>query len=55
MLLAGEWVSAWLAMSITFLVGLLGVTGLGWYVLHEDAINRRSEDTGEAESQEGTH
>jgi hypothetical protein len=50
--LAGEWVTAWLAMSITFLVGLLGVTGLGWYVLHEEARNRASEDIDTAEPTE---
>ena len=50
--LAGEWVFAWLAMSITFLVALLGVGGLGWYVLREDARNRASEDIGEAEPNE---
>ena len=46
--LAGEWVPAWLAMSITFLVALIGVVGLGWWVLRGDARNRRSEDIGEA-------
>jgi len=50
--LAGEWVYAWLAMSITFLVALLGVGGLGWYVLRGDARNRASEDVSEAEPNE---
>jgi hypothetical protein len=43
MFLAGEWVGAWLFMSITFLVATLGVIGLGWWVLRGDARNRRSE------------
>ena len=40
---AGEWVSAWLAMSITFFVAALGVVGLGWWVLRADARNRAAE------------
>jgi hypothetical protein len=39
----GEWWTAWLAMSITFLVAGLGVVGLGWYVIHEDRKNRANE------------
>jgi hypothetical protein len=59
-LLAGEWVGAWLGMSITFLVASLGVVGLGWWVLRKDAINRAGEDTAEtganeAATQEGHH
>ncbi|HYR50233.1 MAG TPA: hypothetical protein VES90_08625 [Candidatus Eisenbacteria bacterium] len=46
--LAGEWVPAWLAMSITFLVATLGVVGLGWWVLRGDARNRASEEAAEA-------
>jgi hypothetical protein len=42
-LLAGEWVPAWLFMSITFLVASLGVVGLGWWVLRGDARNRAAE------------
>ena len=42
--LAGEWVPAWLAMSVTFLVAALGVCGLGWWVLRGDARNRRGEE-----------
>jgi hypothetical protein len=42
-LLAGEWVPAWLYMSITFLVASLGVIGLGWWVLRGDARNRAAE------------
>jgi hypothetical protein len=42
-LLAGEWVPAWLYMSITFLVAGLGVVGLGWWVLRGDARNRAAE------------
>lgn len=47
--LAGEWVPAWLWMSMTFLVAALGVGGLGWWVLRGDALNRRGE---EAENQD---
>jgi hypothetical protein len=43
MYLAGEWVSAWLFMSITFLVASGGVVGLGWWVLRGDARNRAGE------------
>ncbi len=43
--LAGEWVPAWLWMSMTFLVATLGVGGLGWWVLRGDARNRAAEDT----------
>jgi Flp pilus assembly protein TadG len=57
--LAGEWVGAWLGMSITFLVASLGVVGLGWWVLRKDAMNRAAEDAAEKaaapESQEGHH
>ena len=44
MFLAGEWVPAWLALSVTFLVAALGVSGLGWWVLRKDAQNRRAEE-----------
>ncbi|HZQ48788.1 MAG TPA: hypothetical protein VFB69_00575 [Candidatus Dormibacteraeota bacterium] len=44
MFLAGEWVDAWLFMSITFLVASAGVIGLGWYVLRGDARNRAAEN-----------
>jgi hypothetical protein len=42
--LAGEWVPAWLWMSMTLLVATLGVAGLGWWVLRGDARNRKGED-----------
>jgi len=45
--LVGEWVPAWLWMSITFLVAALGVVGLGWWVLRGDALNRAGEDAAE--------
>ena len=51
-LLAGEWVGAWLFMSLAFLVAVLGVTGLGWWVLRGDAINRAAEEAVEAEAAE---
>ncbi len=44
MFLAGEWVNAWLFMSLTFLVAAGGVVGLGWWVLRGDARNRRAEN-----------
>ena len=58
LVLAGEWVTAWLAMSITFLVASLGVAGLGWWVLRGDARNRAAEEVGEVgevESHDGDH
>jgi hypothetical protein len=48
--LAGEWVPAWLWMSITFLVAALGVVGLGWWVLRGDARNRAAENAVESET-----
>ena len=50
-LLAGEWVNAWLEMSITFLVASLGVVGLGWWVLRSDALNRAAETKAEQAEQ----
>ena len=47
--LAGEWVGAWLFMSLTFLVAVIGVTGLGWWVLRGDARNREAEEKLETE------
>lgn len=54
-LLAGEWVGAWLFMSLAFLVAVAGVTGLGWWVLRGDAQNRRAEDAVETEAGEQHH
>jgi hypothetical protein len=45
--LAGEWVPAWLALSVTFLVASLGVVGLGWWVLRGDKLNRAAEEAAE--------
>ncbi len=53
--LAGEWVPAWLAMSVTLAVALLGVAGLGWWVLRGDARNRRSENVGDVEPHDVHH
>jgi hypothetical protein len=53
--LAGEWVPAWLEFTITFAVALLGVAGLGWWVLRGDARNRASENTAEAEPPSPPH
>lgn len=50
--LAGEWVPAWLAMSVTFLVATLGVVGLAVWVLRGDARNRASEEAGGPEPAE---
>ena len=52
-LLAGEWVPAWLYMSLTFLVASLGVVGLGWWVLRGDARNRAAEAELEKPTSEG--
>jgi hypothetical protein len=57
-MLAGEWVGAWLEMSLTFLVAAIGVVGLGWWVLRGDARNRKAEassDTPEPEHTEAHH
>ena len=54
-LLAGEWVPAWLWMSMTFLVAGLGVVGLGWWVLRGDAINRKAEESVQPESSTSEH
>jgi len=51
---AGEWVPAWLFMSLTFLVASLGVVGLGWWVLRGDARNRAAEVDLENPKHEGT-
>ena len=45
--LAGEWVPAWLGMSVTFLVASLGVVGLGWWVLRSNARNRAADEAAE--------
>jgi hypothetical protein len=39
-------------MSITFVVALLGVVGLGWWVLRGDALNRKAEESMQSESSE---
>jgi hypothetical protein len=51
-LLAGEWVGAWLFMSLAFLGAVVGVTGLGWWVLRGDAINRAAEEAVETKGAE---
>jgi hypothetical protein len=53
--LAGEWVPAWLAMSVTFLVASLGVAGLGWWVLRGDKRNRAAEEAAERAAAESQH
>ena len=52
MFLAGEWVGAWLFLSLAFLIALTGVGGLGWYVLRQDARNRAGEEATETEAAE---
>lgn len=50
--LIGEWIPAWLGMSLALLVALVGVVGLGFWVLRGDARNRAAEeaaDTGATE------
>jgi len=42
--LAGEWVEAWLGLSLALLVAFLGVTGLGYWVLRGDARNRSAQE-----------
>ena len=54
-LLVGEWVPAWLWMSMTFLVASLGVAGLGWWVLRGDAMNRKAEESMQPESRSEHH
>jgi hypothetical protein len=56
----GEWVPAWLGLSVTFLVASLGVVGLGWWVLRGDARNRAADEAAEqasadAKKTEGHH
>lgn len=51
--LAGEWVPAWLGLSLTLLVASLGVVGLGWWVLRGDARNRAAEAAPESTTPEG--
>jgi hypothetical protein len=57
--LVGEWVPAWLGLSVTFLVAGLGVVGLGWWVLRKDKLNRADEEAAElaaeADSTEAHH
>jgi hypothetical protein len=53
--LAGEWVPAWLGMSVTFLVAALGVVGLGWWVLRSDARNRAGDEAAERAAAEAQH
>lgn len=50
--LVGEWVLAWLGLSLTFLVATIGVAGLGYWVLRGDARNRKAEETLETETAE---
>jgi Tfp pilus assembly protein PilO len=54
--LAGEWVPAWLGLTLTFLVAALGVVGLGWWVLRKDKLNRAAEEaTLESQAKETHH
>jgi hypothetical protein len=55
MLLVGEWVPAWLGMSLAFLVATSGVIGLGWWVLRGDAINRAAEEVSDTTPTETSH
>ena len=49
-LLIGEWVPAWLFMSLALLVAAIGVVGLGWWVLRGDARNRAAEEAVESDA-----
>jgi hypothetical protein len=53
--LAGEWVPAWLGMSITLLVAALGVVGLGWWVLRGESRNRAADEAAEHAVPETQH
>jgi Flp pilus assembly protein TadB len=48
--LAGEWVGAWLFLSLAFLVAIIGVSGLAWWVLRGEAKNRAADEALEAEA-----
>jgi len=48
--LAGEWVGAWLFLSLALLVAVVGVSGLGWWVLRGEAKNRAADEALEAEA-----
>jgi hypothetical protein len=37
----GEWPVALIGLGLTFLVATVGATGLGWYVMRADRLNRR--------------
>jgi hypothetical protein len=39
----GEWVPAAIGLGLAFLVAVLGVSGLGWWVLRGDRLNRTYE------------
>jgi hypothetical protein len=41
---AGEWWLALVGLGVTFLVAVIGVCGLGWWVLRGDRINRSSDE-----------
>jgi hypothetical protein len=36
----GEWVPAAIGLALAFLVAVIGVSGLGWWVLRGDHLNR---------------
>ncbi len=54
-MLAGEWVPAGVFFGLAFLVAAAGVIGLGWWVLHGDALVRKGEVPEEAEAAESPH
>lgn len=55
MYLIGEWVNAWLWMSVTFLVAFGGVIGLGWWVLRGEARNRAASHVDELDTDHPSH
>jgi hypothetical protein len=52
--LAGEWVPAFIGYGLVWLVALLGVTGLGWWVLRTSARNRALLDDDQPEDGQPT-
>jgi hypothetical protein len=39
----GEWPWSSIGLGLAFLVAVVGATGLGWYVMRADRLNRQHE------------